>query len=48
MTSTKQWAAAHGVCVEDTVPPVDDYDEPYIPRTVMTGSFNGKPQATAF
>ena len=29
MTSTKQWAAAHGVCVEDTVPPVDDYDEPH-------------------
>lgn len=28
MTSTKQWAAAHGVCVEDTVPGVDDYNEP--------------------
>ena len=29
MTNTKQWAAAHGVCVEDTVPPVDDYNEQY-------------------
>ncbi len=29
MTSTKQWAAAHGVCVEDTVPAVDDYNEPH-------------------
>ena len=29
MTSTKQWAASHGVCVEDAVPAVDDYNEPY-------------------
>lgn len=28
MTSTKEWAESHGVCVADTVPPVDDYSEP--------------------
>ncbi len=29
MVSTKEWAASHGLCVDDTVPPVDDYKEPY-------------------
>ncbi|XZE36349.1 DUF4272 domain-containing protein [Pirellulaceae bacterium SH501] len=28
MTSTKQWAASQGLCVDDIVPPVDDYCEP--------------------
>ncbi|MFN7735763.1 MAG: DUF4272 domain-containing protein [Pirellula sp.] len=29
MTNTKQWAASHGLCVDDIVPPVDDYSEPH-------------------
>ena len=29
MLNTKEWAAAHGLCVDDTVPAVDDYNEPY-------------------
>ena len=29
MRNTKEWAAAHGLCVDDSVPPVDDYSEPY-------------------
>jgi hypothetical protein len=29
MTSTKEGAASHGVCVDDTVPAVDGYNEPY-------------------
>jgi hypothetical protein len=29
MSKTKEWAASHGLCVEDTVPPVNDYNEPY-------------------
>lgn len=27
MTSTKEWAAAHGICVDETVPPVNAADE---------------------
>lgn len=29
MMKTKEWAAAHGVCTDDTVPPVDDYFKPF-------------------
>ena len=29
MTSTKEWAASHDVCVDDTVPPVENYNETY-------------------
>lgn len=29
MCTTKEWAASHGLCVADNVPPVDDYSEPY-------------------
>ncbi|OYP30455.1 DUF4272 domain-containing protein [Rhodopirellula sp. MGV] len=28
MTNTKQWALSHGICVDEIVPPVDDYNEP--------------------
>ena len=28
MTNTKQWAASNGLCIDDIVPPVDDYNEP--------------------
>ncbi len=28
MTNTKQWAASHGLCVDDIVPPIEDYNEP--------------------
>jgi hypothetical protein len=28
MASTREWAASHGVCVDDVVPPVDDWNEP--------------------
>jgi hypothetical protein len=29
MQKTREWAAAHGICVDDDVPPVEDYDRPY-------------------
>lgn len=29
MTSTIEWAAAHGVCVDNIVPAIADYNEPY-------------------
>ncbi|QDV25241.1 DUF4272 domain-containing protein [Aureliella helgolandensis] len=32
MITTKQWAASHGIGVDDSLPPVADYNEP-VPRT---------------
>ena len=29
MPDTKEWAESHGVCITDSVPPVDDYNESY-------------------
>ena len=29
MASTKDWAASHGICVDDTVPAVEGYDKAY-------------------
>lgn len=29
MQKTREWAAGHGICVDDDVPPVENYDRPY-------------------